>query len=46
MIDSSNIQSLVGNHVAPYIYNSKEFIPGKTPISPWCIERFETYIFT
>jgi CDP-6-deoxy-D-xylo-4-hexulose-3-dehydrase len=32
MIDSSNIQSLVGNHVAPYIYNSKEFIPGKTPI--------------
>ena len=32
MIDLSKIQNLVGNHVAPYIYNAKEFIPGKTPI--------------
>ena len=32
MIDLKNIQSLVGNHVAPYIYNSKEFEAGKTPI--------------
>lgn len=32
MVEINNIQSLVGNHVSPYIYNSKEFIPGKTPI--------------
>lgn len=32
MISQENIKALVGNHVSPYIYNSKEFIPGKTPI--------------
>jgi CDP-6-deoxy-D-xylo-4-hexulose-3-dehydrase len=32
MIDLKNIQNLVGNHSAPYIYNSKIFEPGKTPI--------------
>jgi len=32
MINKDNITSLLGNHVAPYIYNSKEFTPGKTPI--------------
>jgi len=32
MISSENIKLLVGNHVSPYIYNSKEFVPGKTPI--------------
>lgn len=32
MISSENIKLLVGNHVSPYIYNSKEFFPGKTPI--------------
>jgi len=32
MIEKENIKSLVGNHVAPYIYNSKNFEPGKTPI--------------
>jgi CDP-4-dehydro-6-deoxyglucose reductase, E1 len=32
MISKENIQSLVGNHVSPYIYNAKEFTPGKTPI--------------
>jgi CDP-6-deoxy-D-xylo-4-hexulose-3-dehydrase len=32
MIKLENIQALVGNHVAPYIYNSKNFIPGITPI--------------
>jgi len=30
MIPQSNIQELVGNHVAPYIYNSKSFVPGET----------------
>lgn len=30
MISNNNIQALVGNHVAPYIYNSNNFIPGKT----------------
>jgi CDP-6-deoxy-D-xylo-4-hexulose-3-dehydrase len=30
MINIDNIQSLVGNHVAPYIYNANNFIPGKT----------------
>ena len=32
MILKQDISTLVGNHVAPYIYNSKEFVPGKTPI--------------
>jgi hypothetical protein len=32
MVNQENIKSLVGNHVSPYIYNSKEFTPGKTPI--------------
>ena len=32
MISKENIQSLVGNHVSPYIYNAKEFKPGITPI--------------
>lgn len=32
MIDLKNIENLVGNHVAPYIYNSKEFEGGVTPI--------------
>lgn len=32
MIEFEKIQNLVGNHVSPYIYNSKEFVPGKTPI--------------
>jgi CDP-6-deoxy-D-xylo-4-hexulose-3-dehydrase len=32
MIPKINIQELVGNHVSPYIYNSKIFKPGKTPI--------------
>lgn len=32
MIQKSDIQTLIGNHVAPYIYNNKNFIPGTTPI--------------
>jgi len=32
MIEKQNISGLVGNHVAPYIYNAKTFIPGKTTI--------------
>lgn len=32
MINLENIQSLVGNHVSPYMYNSKEFDPNKTPV--------------
>jgi CDP-4-dehydro-6-deoxyglucose reductase, E1 len=32
MVNLENIQSLIGNHVAPYIYNAKNFEPGKTPI--------------
>ena len=32
MINKTHISELVSNHVSPYIYNSKEFIPGKTPI--------------
>ena len=32
MIQKENIQTLIGNHVSPYIYNSKEFVPGVTPI--------------
>ena len=32
MIPKINIQELIGNHVSPYIYNSKTFKAGKTPI--------------
>jgi CDP-6-deoxy-D-xylo-4-hexulose-3-dehydrase len=33
MIKIENIKALIGaNHVSPYMYNSKEFIPGITPI--------------
>jgi CDP-6-deoxy-D-xylo-4-hexulose-3-dehydrase len=32
MIKLENIQGMLGNHVAPYIYNAKSFEPGKTPI--------------
>jgi CDP-6-deoxy-D-xylo-4-hexulose-3-dehydrase len=32
MIKLENIQTLIGNHVAPYIYNSRNFVPGITPI--------------
>jgi CDP-6-deoxy-D-xylo-4-hexulose-3-dehydrase len=32
MIKVENIQSLIGNHVSPYMYNSKEFVHGKTPV--------------
>lgn len=32
MISKDNIQQLVSNHVSPYIYNSKQFVAGKTPI--------------
>lgn len=33
MINLESIQQLVGgNHVAPYLYNNKEFVPGKTPV--------------
>ena len=32
MINKTHISELVSNHVSPYIYNSKEFTPGKTPI--------------
>lgn len=32
MIDLENIQSFVGNHVAPYIYNAENFEEGKTSI--------------
>ena len=32
MISQDNIKSLVGNHVAPYIYNANHFEAGKTPI--------------
>jgi CDP-6-deoxy-D-xylo-4-hexulose-3-dehydrase len=32
MVKIENIQELVGNHVAPYIYNAKNFVPGATPI--------------
>lgn len=32
MIKIENIQNLVGNHVAPYIYNSNNYIPGQTTI--------------
>ena len=32
MISQDSIKSLVGNHVAPYIYNANHFEPGKTPI--------------
>ena len=32
MILSENIKALLGNHVSPYIYNAKSFMPGQTPI--------------
>lgn len=32
MINTQDITTLVGNHVAPYIYNSNNFIPGETPV--------------
>lgn len=32
MINIENIQYLVGNHVSPYMYNSKDFVPNKTPV--------------
>lgn len=32
MISKEKINNLTNNHIAPYIYNSKEFIPGITPI--------------
>ena len=32
MIKQTNIQHLVGNHVSPYLYNSKNFKPGETYI--------------
>ena len=32
MILKDDIKNLVSNHVSPYIYNSKDFIAGKTPI--------------
>lgn len=32
MINLESIQYLVGNHVSPYMYNSKDFVPGKTPV--------------
>jgi len=32
MITQQSIKSLVGNHVAPYIYNANHFEPGTTPI--------------
>jgi len=32
MIELNNIKSLIGNHVSPYIYSSKEFKKGETPV--------------
>ena len=32
MVKTVNIQALVGNHVAPYLYNSQNFKPGETVI--------------
>ena len=32
MIKIESIQSLLGNHVSPYMYNSKDFVPGITPV--------------
>jgi CDP-6-deoxy-D-xylo-4-hexulose-3-dehydrase len=32
MILKENIKQLVGDHIPPYIYNAKEFTPGKTSI--------------
>lgn len=32
MILQDDIKNLLGNHVAPYIYNAKNFVPGTTPI--------------
>ena len=32
MISRENIKNLIGNNISPYIYNSKNFIAGKTPV--------------
>jgi CDP-6-deoxy-D-xylo-4-hexulose-3-dehydrase len=32
MIENNTIKNMIGNHVSPYVYNSKKFEPGKTPI--------------
>jgi len=32
MISKENIQSLIENNIPPYVYNSKNFTPGETPI--------------
>ena len=32
MIQIDHIRNLVGNHVAPFMYNEDEFIPGTTPV--------------
>ena len=32
MIENEAITQLIGNHVAPYIYNAKNFKPGHTPV--------------
>ena len=32
MISKEKIKELVGDHIPPYVYNSREFIEGKTPI--------------
>lgn len=32
MINLENIQTLVGNHVSPYMYNSKDFVAGETSV--------------
>jgi len=32
MVLKENIQTLLGNHVSPYVYNAKNFEPGKTPV--------------
>jgi hypothetical protein len=32
MISKDQIQSLIGEDIAPYVYNSKNFIPGETSI--------------
>lgn len=32
MISREDIKNLIGNNISPYIYNSKNFIAGKTPV--------------
>jgi CDP-6-deoxy-D-xylo-4-hexulose-3-dehydrase len=42
MIQKQKIQEIVGNHVSKYVYNSSQFVPGKTPIyysGPYWDER-------